>query len=270
MKLSAGIWILIGFCICFCCLVGGWVTYQPNMDEAHNRDLNREAADNEHAKEPQAKKRLAGAVKLVEAENATWKTVSMEKTPPSTLAGGGIDIGEDGAQLVVDSRHFRDSMQTAVNHQVRVGGVKLISNPGPRVADPGESPSTILAEFYNFPAIPFPVVIFDFGTITVEGTYEQITANVRAWAHMPNYLAVSDGLRLEGTSPHLQGTYALSIVGYIRGHKLFSPLPEVPGSANGGAGGGGRGGGPGAAGPATAPSAGGNKPGLKAPPLAKA
>ena len=237
MKLSAGIWILWGFCIFICCIIGGWVVYQPNEGEAKARRANKEVADGESDKKPRAQKRLKDAVALVEKEVGVWQGIVAQKTPPTSVPAGGIDISENGAQLVVDSGHYRNSLQAAVNHQVKVGGIKLLSQ-GPIVTDPGESPSTILAQYYNYPAIPFPVVIFDFGTVSVEGTYEQIMANVRGWKNMPNYLAVADGLRLEGTSPHLQGTYSLSLVGYIRTKTLFPTLPEIPGSASTGAGGG--------------------------------
>jgi len=246
MKLSPFTWIFFGICICIICLTFGWVTYKPNMDETKLRDANKDAADSEYAKESRAKTRVKNAQKAVEALAVDWQRIAMVKTPGTDLHHGGIDISENGAQLIVDSRQFKDSIQTAVNAQAVVGGVKLVGM-GPAVADPGQSAATILADFYNYPAIPFPVVIFDLGTITVSGSYQQICNNVRAWSKMPNYLAVADGLRLEGTSPRLTGTYAVSLVGYIRGGKLFTALPEIPGSnATGGAGalmGGGGGGG---------------------------
>jgi hypothetical protein len=243
MKLSPSTYIIFGICICIVALTFGWVTMSPNMVEAKNRDDNRALAETEYNKEGQANKRVKGAVKKVQDEAATWREITATKTPSTDLRSGGIDVSENGAQLIVDSRRFRDNIQRAVNKQVKVGGVTL-NGDGPSITEPGQTASTILADFYNYPAIPFPVVIFDLGTISVSGTYEQITRNVRAWKDMPNYLAVADGLRIEGTSPHMTGTYAVSIVGYIHDTKLFTTLPEVPGSsAGGGAGGpGGRGG----------------------------
>jgi len=245
MKLSPFTFILFGICICLVCLTFGYVTWKPNMDETNARNNNRTLAESEYAKEGAAKKRVANTKKLIEAASQRWRGIAQTKTPSSSLATGGVDISRNGAQLMVDSRTFRDSTQIAVNKQLRIGGVRLLGD-GPRIPDPGQSAATILADYYNYPAIPFPVVIFDLGTISVTGTYEQIMANVRAWKDMPNYLAVADGLRIEGTSPHMTGTYAVSIVGYVHGTKLFSPLPEVPGSgATGGAGAGLGPGGPG-------------------------
>lgn len=240
MKLSPFTFVIIGICFCIVCLTFGWVTWNPNMQEAKLRDDNTGLATIEYNKEPAAHKRVNNAVKKVEAEAATWRRIAATKTPSADLRSGGINVTENGAQLIVDSRQFRDSTQTAVNKQVRAGGVKLIGD-GPSIVDPGQTASTILADYYNYPAIPFPVVMFDLGTITVEGTYEQITYNVRAWSRMPNYLAVADGLRIQGTSPHMTGSYAVSIVGYMHGSKLFTTLPEVPGSGGGASGGPGQG-----------------------------
>ena len=75
-----------------------------------------------------------------------------------------------------------------------------------------------------------------YGGVVVQGTYAQIAANVRGWSRMRKYLAVASGLALSGTSPNLTGTYNLTIVGYIRGDKVYPAVPE--GAAAGGAGGG--------------------------------
>ena len=240
MKLSPITWIIFGICICIACLSFGYVTWKPNHDETVLRDANKAAADIEASKEGSANKRVNATVKEIENKAADWQRLAAVKTPSNDLRTGGINVSVSGNQLIVDARQFRDSIQTAVNKQIRIGGVKLIGD-GPYILDPGQSPSTILADFFNYPAIPFPVVIFDLGTINVSGTYEQITANVRAWSRMPNYLAVADGLRIDGTSPHMTGAYAVSIVGYVHGNKLFTTLPETPGSGGGGTGGGGAG-----------------------------
>lgn len=113
---------------------------------------------------------------------------------------------------------------------------------GPAVPPPGDSATSILADYYNYPAIDFPVCIFDLGTVTVTGTAEQIYRNMEAWSDMPEYLAVADGLALNGTAPTLTGTYSLTVVAYIRGTEVSAPVPE-------GEGGGGSGGAPGGGAP---------------------
>jgi hypothetical protein len=91
---------------------------------------------------------------------------------------------------------------------------------------PPETAATVLNDYFNFPqALPFPVVMFDFGTITVRGSYKQISDHMRAWANMPNYLAVTDGLQIQGSAPNpLTATYSLSVVGFIRGKDVFPPI----------------------------------------------
>ena len=71
--------------------------------------------------------------------------------------------------------------------------------------------------------------------------------NVRAYKTMPHYLAVADGLRIDGTSPNLTGTYNLTIVGFIRAKKIAPAVNEgAAAAATGGFGGtGGFPGGPG-------------------------
>lgn len=250
MKLSPITFIIIGLCVCIMCLTFGFINYAPNMKETKARNDNRDLAQTEAGKRGRATKRVEEATKIVQQEAAIWRSIVAAKTPTTDLRSGGINVSENSAQLMVDSRSFCDAVQSAVNKQLRIGGVKIVGE-GPKVPEPGESAATILADYYNYPAIPFPVVIFDLGTVTVTGTYEQICENVRAWSRMPNFLAVADGLRLEGTSPHLTGSYAVSIVGYVHAKRLFAKLPEVPGSTGasgfGGPGGPmGRGGGPGA------------------------
>jgi hypothetical protein len=84
----------------------------------------------------------------------------------------------------------------------------------------------VLDAFYNYQSFNFPIVIENLGTIRVQGTYDQIIANVRAYKSMPHYLAVTDGLRIDGTSPYLVGTYQLTVVGFIRGTKIWGAVPE--------------------------------------------
>jgi hypothetical protein len=153
------------------------------------------------------------------------------------VALGGINIGVQAWQLTVDSKKFRNNIQRALNAQVRRGGVTVLA--APKVPEPDDSAATILANYYNYPAIKFPVVIFDLGTVSVRGTYKQIMDNVRSYSTMPRYLVVVDGLRIEGTAPVLTATYNLTLVGYIRGTKIYPPVPEGAASATNSGGGGG-------------------------------
>ncbi|MCX7800868.1 MAG: hypothetical protein N2109_11060 [Fimbriimonadales bacterium] len=243
MKISPYVFIVIGVSLALVVLsFGVFHFYLPNMK---NAQYQKELADKRQQIVDQAKRaerRVEDALKLREEKTSEWRRIVAARTPPASVAAGGIDISVNPWQLAIDARKFRNSVQEAVNRQVKRGGVKVIS--GPLVPFPEPHSTGLLASYFNFPAIPFPVVIFDLGTVTVQGTYEQITANVRAWRNMPGYLAVVDGLAFTGTSPILTGTYQLTLVGYIRGQQLFGNVNEAGGTGTGGFGGGSVGGPP--------------------------
>lgn len=225
--------------------------WMPNSTEAGYYRENAEALAAEANKMPEAQKRVQTAIQMVNEVAAKWQGVVEKKTPAPSLDRGGIDLSQNRWQLTVDARSFRNNIQRAVNAQLRRGGVTIVA--GPQIPFPSENATNIVETFFNFPSLPFPVVMFDLGTVTVRGTYDQINAHVRAWSSMPNYLAVADGLVLEGTTPVMLANYNLSIVGFIRGDEIYPPVPE--GAAAGGGGGGG-GGAPGP-GPGPGPRGGG-------------
>lgn len=238
MKLSGLTWFIVGLSVALVALSFAYFQYyEPNMQLAAWNDARSESLRTEIAKRPQAQRRVEEAKAMVEEKGSQWKATVATRTPPSSVNAGGINLAVNAWQLTVDSQRFRNSIQRAVNRQVRAGGVTV--QQGPEIPSPDLSATTIVANYYNYPALNFPVVMFDLGAVVVRGTYSQITENVRAWSRMPNYLAVADGLTIQGTSPNLVGTYNLSIVGFIRGPVIHVPVPE------GGAGtqGGGRGGG---------------------------
>jgi hypothetical protein len=222
----------------FVALVYGWSVYSPNESETDALKQNTAECQAQAAMQSRAQKRVEKAIATVKTAAQGWAIIEAEKTPGPDVSSGGIDISENSTRLILDAPKFRNSIQSAFNHQLKVGGVKPIGGPAPEIPHPGSEPSTIMADYFNYPAIPFPVVICDLGTVTVEGTYNQIMTNVRSWANMPHYMAVSDGLSLTGTSPNMHGTYSVSLIGFIRGNKIFFAIPEVPASAQGGAGGG--------------------------------
>jgi hypothetical protein len=234
--LSSWVWLLFGVCIMVVALVYGWSKYSPNEKETEMLKANTIDCQNQAAQKSKAEKRVKDAIQTVKTAAQAWGSIEQQKTPGTQLADGGIDISKDSAHLILDAPKFRDSTQRAVNHQLLVGGVKPLGGPGPEITHPGSEPSTIMADYFNYPAIPFPVVICDLGTVTVEGTYDQIMTNVRSWANMPHYMAVSDGLSITGTSPKMHGTYSVSLIGFIRGNKVFFPIPEVPSSGQSGSG----------------------------------
>ncbi len=208
----------------------------PTLAEAKYYDDYRALLQTEADKMPRARRRVAKAKEIVQAKANTWNGYVATRTPETDVSRGGISLAVNPYQLTVDTQKYRDSIQKAVNSQIKKGGIKVVSGPRIRdVASTDESGADVLADYYNYPTtLKFPVVILDLGPVTVAGTYAQIMANVRAYKDMPRYLAVADGLAITGTSPNLTGTYNLSIVGFIRGKEIF-PAPAAPSATVGGA-----------------------------------
>jgi hypothetical protein len=243
MKLSPLTVIIIGISISIIALSYAlFYHYLPNTQTQEQWETYRNALIVEANKYDKAVERVETAQRLVNERATSWRSVVATRTPVKSVTAGGINVEVNGWQLAVDSLKFRNNVQRALNAQLKRGGVRVIS--GPSIPQPDQSGATILASYYNYPAIAFPVVIFDLGPVTVQGTYEQITRNVRAWSSMPRYLAVADGLTISGTSPNLTGTYNLTLVGFVRAKAVFPPVPEGVAATNA-TGGGGRGGVPG-------------------------
>lgn len=235
MKLSALTIYILGISLAVIILSFGFFhEFLPNKTEAGYQQKHADDLQTEADKLQQAHKRVEKAVELSESVGAQWRQFAVDRTPSNDVRTGGINLAVNAWQLSVDTRKFRNNVQRAVNKQLVAGHVKVVS--GPLVPGPSENElaSGLLASYYHFPPLDFPVVIYDLGSVTVQGTYDEIMANVRAWSKMPNYLAVVDGLTLNGTSYQLTGTYNLSIVGYIRGKEIYPAVPEGGGSSTGG------------------------------------
>jgi hypothetical protein len=239
MKLSGWVYLVVGVCLAVIILSYGYFQhYAPNMEEAQKFHENAEAyrpMSGDDAKK-KAIKRVESAQAKVDAAAKRWNELVVVKTPPKDLRQGGIDLTRNRIYLTLDAPVFRDSIQKEVNNQLKKGGVKVVQ--GAQVPFPPTEYQQIVEGYFNWPAYAFPVCIFDFGTITVEGTYKQITDNVRSWSNMPNYIAVTDGLQLTGTSPKLTGSYQLTVVAMIRGDKIAPPVgnagpPAAAGAAAG-------------------------------------
>ena len=205
--------------------------WAPNQETIQNKVTVYNAYVAETNKVATAVKKKDTAAKAIQVAQATWLPFVETKTPLQGVGQGGININVNQYQLLLDTKKFRDSVQVALNNQLKKGGVRVLSGPRiPGVTDQ-DAPNGVLASYYNYPSAPFPVVIHDLGQVTVEGTYEQILENVRSWAAMPRYLAVAHNLALSGTAPRLTGTYDLTIVGYIRYDGIYGPVPDGGGAA---------------------------------------
>ena len=229
MKLSPWAWLVMGAAISLIVLSYAYFhVYRYNMEEAGYLEQHAVKLQTEADKQKRAEQRLAEAQADVAAKDKEWQNVVAVKTPPASVAAGGVNVAVNPYQLTVDSRKFRDSIQRDVNFQVKRGGVNVIS--GPEVSYPSEDPSAIMAGYYNYPAVSYPVCVFELGQVEVEGTYGQISQNIRSWSSMPNYMAVASGLAITGTAPKLRATYNVVLVAYIRGDKI---PPALPGGAPG-------------------------------------
>ncbi|MBL8060287.1 MAG: hypothetical protein JNK63_06185 [Chthonomonas sp.] len=241
--------------------LGYFQHWAPKTAEAANFKALQEQLETIGAQLPKQKKNVDDATQLRNEAAAQWQSIVLRKTPPSSVEQGGINLGVNRFHLINDAVRFRNNIQMDVNRQLKVGGVRVLS--GVRVPPFPDNSLTIIEEGFNYPRLGFPARVYDFGTIRVEGSMEQIRRNVESWSNMPNYLAVVDGLRIDGTPPKLIGSYNLSLVMYIRAKDIYPPVPEVPGAEApaGGSGpiggiGGGGGGGGGGLNP-TAPAGGG-------------
>lgn len=237
MKLSPLTIYVVGICIVFAAVMVSLSIFLPNIAEAKNYNERANAYIQEANKRSLAKRKVENAVKEVTRMGEDWQKIVAVKTPPNYLPNG-INLAVNRWQLTVDSAKFRNSIQRAVNAQLRKGGVTVLN--GPTIPPPPTTAGQIV-EYYNYPAIRFPVLIFDLGQVAVTGSMSQIMQNVKSWSYMPNYLAVADGLQLTGTAPTLTGRYNVTLVAYIRGDKIAPTVPEGggggPGGGLGGAGG---------------------------------
>lgn len=238
-KLSSWVWYVMGIFVALTLLSYGYFQhYEPNTKEAQIiRDYGALLAVEER-KEPLADKRIENATLRVQEAANTWRTISDSKTRGGA---GFINLEQDPLALTVNAPAYRNKVQLAVNRQVKVGGVTVVN--GPLIPQPGNDPTNLLNTYFNYSTLFYPVVIFEPGTVTVRGTFEQIARNVQAWSEMKDYFAVVDGLAITGTSPQLTATYNLVLLGYIPGG-VSGPIaqPIVTGPSGGGPGGGGGGG----------------------------
>lgn len=239
MKLSSWTIYIIGIAIAIIALSFGYFhQFMPNSAEARSFNERADELEAEANKLGRAKDRVKRAEEMVNAEAAKWRSIVATRTPRTNVNDGGINLGVNGWQLTVDSQKFANNIQRAVNKQLLAGGVRVTQAPFVPRPNVAESGNALLTSYYNLSTYGFPVVIFNLGTVTVEGTYDQIKENFRAWRSMPRYLAVADGLSLTGTGNQLTGTYQVSVVGFIRGTDIFPAVPEGAPAAGGAAGGG--------------------------------
>lgn len=227
-KLSAWVWLVTGVFIGLAILSYAYFQfYQPDTLEATYVKEYVEKLDREGAKLPATEKRIENAKMQVEEITNRWREVVDAK---SRNGQGFIDLSQDPLTLTISVQNYRNKLQGAVNRQMKTGGVVVVN--GPLVPQPSNDPTSLLTSYFNVSRLPFPVVLFELGTVTVRGSFDQIARNIEAWSNMPDYFAVADGLAITGTSPELTATYSVAIVGFLPGD-ISGPLgaPVATGAA---------------------------------------
>jgi len=148
---------------------------------------------------------------MVKEKDDAWKTIVATRTPPTSVQGGGIDLNvnatNSGSPLERSEQHparDRRADTQGWNQSLKrtVHRFRSIQN-GPANA--------VLPAFYNYPRSASRVVIFDLGSITVQGTYQQIHGPPQAYKSMPH--TWRDGwLAIEWDFSVMTGVYNLSII----------------------------------------------------------
>ncbi len=224
MKLTPRTILVICISIAVIIFTVGFIRYDRNTTDAGYWNSYAEKLETEKNKLGQSKKKLKEAVTLRETLDTEWQSWVVRKTPPDRRDLGAINLGVNRYQLVHDLLAVRNKIQLAVNKQVKIGGVKVIN--GPTIPAFSDDPSSVIEADLGYQTYGYPVKIYDFGRVTVQGTAAQIRANVESWSNMPNFLAVADGLSISGTAPILTGTYNVSMIMYIRYSNLFPTVPS--------------------------------------------
>lgn len=216
---------MFGFGVSIIALAAGLFQYLPNMEEKKYYEEYLSQLQQVSNQKKKAFDRVLTSQKMVRASMDNWTAVTLTRTPPKSVAAGGIDLSVSPWQIAADGRTYRNSVQRLVNDRLKIGGVKL-PNGGPFIQPLGEDQASVLASL-NYPGYAFPVAVYELPNITVQGTYDQIIRNYKAWGNVPNYICTPDALQLNGTSPLLTATYNVIMVGYIRTTEIYPPAPDA-------------------------------------------
>ncbi|MER3414231.1 MAG: hypothetical protein C4341_08375 [Armatimonadota bacterium] len=219
-KVSAYVWVVCGVVLMGVTWAGfWWLKIGPERGEvAAYREVN--AKLDEIISQPsreQARDRVAKALEAVNAAQIEWKRIAETKTP----SRGRFNLLDHRWQLTVNARQWHSGVEADLKRWIGRSGVRVLSptneagEVGPFVPYPTDNANELVESYFNYPALPYPVAIWDLGTITVEGTYEQIVRHVRSWNDIPGYIASVRGLSITGTNNRLRGTYNLIVIAYI-------------------------------------------------------
>jgi hypothetical protein len=213
-RLSALTFVIVGVVLMAMIFAGFWfLKINPEREEIHyyaDKSLELDSITSQDS-QSRAVERVRNAMQQVRDAEVEWKQVSSWRTPPA----GTFNLTPNRWQLVVNARRWHIKAEADLNRWIRRGGVTLVSPPRVLVPYPTDQPNDLVQFYFNYPALPFPVAIWDLGTVTVQGTWEQIMTNGRSWSQLPGYLVSVRGLSITGTGSRLQGTYGLTAVVYV-------------------------------------------------------
>jgi hypothetical protein len=225
---------------------GYWVEQNEKLDEIISEASQRRAVE-----------RVREALEKVEAAQIKWKAIVQTRTP----SAGRINLVPNRWQLTVNTRRWHPQVERDLRQHISRSGVQVIAPVGgPFVPFPTDNPNDLVEFYYNYPAFPFPIAIWDLGTITVQGSQDAILNHIRSWSRIPGYIASVRGLSITGTGNRLRATYNLIVLAYVNtenvsgGSAEGGRVPDISSSAAGAGGAQGQGSGtmsrPGGTGPA--------------------
>lgn len=219
-KVSAYVWVVCGLVLMLVTWAGfWWLKIGPEREEVKAyREVNQKLdAIISPSSQESARRRVADALKAVNEAQTQWKMIAKTKTP----SRGKFNLLDHRWQLTVNARAWHSSVEADLKRWIAKSGVRVLQptndqgEVGPFVPFPTDNANDLVESYFNYPALPYPVAVWDLGTMTVEGTYSQIVRHVRSWTDIPGYIASVRGLSLEGTDNRIKGSYNLVVVAFI-------------------------------------------------------
>lgn len=202
-----------------------WLSIGPGKTEIGFWEEQNEKLDKiiSPASQKKAQERVLDALETVQRAEIEWKQVADTKTP----SAGRMSLITQRWQTVVNARRWHATVEQDLRRWIARNGVRVIAPPGgPFVPYPTSQPNDLIAYYFNYPALPFPVAIWDLGQVTVQGTYTQVINNVRSWNKIPGYIASVRGVSLEGTGNTIRATYGLTVLAYVNTPWVFAGPAE--------------------------------------------
>lgn len=196
---------------------------KPVIESTQAINTQAEADETAAAKKPEYERELADAKKTVARANASWARYDRQYMPDINVKDR-IKAMNQLWQEQIKVLGPKVQKHLYADKKVRVVQANL------QLAPPPTDPNAVAMQ---------KAITYDFGNITVVGTFKDIMAHVSRWNKFER-LALADGLTLSGNSPNLTGTYNLRVFVFMHGTDNIGP--EVPSAGGGGANGFGGGG----------------------------